>query len=103
MLWTRRVWLKRIVLVLALPWFGRVFAQQRVDENDPLARELGYRHDARQVDTGRFPKRAGAQGANQFCHTCQFFQGGDDWAPCTVFDGRLVNANGWCNSWFGRR
>lgn len=79
-------------------------AQDRVSESDPLARELGYHQNARQVDPGRYPKRAGAAGADQFCRTCQFFQGGagDAWGPCTVFNGRLVNSGGWCSSWFGR-
>jgi hypothetical protein len=100
---TRRRMVQTLVAALSLPWWGRALAQSQVSESEPLAQELGYRHNAAQVDTQRFPKRAGAQGQNQFCRTCQFFQGGGDWGACTVFEGRLVNANGWCNSWFGQR
>jgi hypothetical protein len=24
---------------------------------------------------------------------------GDEWRPCNVFPGKLVNANGWCKVW----
>ena len=88
----------------SLPLLRRAHAQDRVSESDPLAQELGYRHDATTVDTSKYPKRAGPEGANQFCRTCQFFHGGpnDTWASCTVFGGRQVNADGWCKSWFKR-
>lgn len=77
---------------------------EKVDESSDLARELGYRNDASQVDTSAFPKRAGADAGNQFCGSCQFFGGGasDEWGACVIFSAQLVNRNGWCNSWFER-
>ncbi len=69
----------------------------RLNEDDATARALGYRHDAGQVDTARFPQFT----AEQFCHNCALFQasGGEEWAGCTIFPGRSVNANGWCSAW----
>lgn len=78
-----------------------------VDENDPMAKALGYKHDAASVDTATYPKRAGAEGAKQFCSNCMLFaQGGlkvagkdGEWGKCTVIASGLVSAKGWCNSW----
>ena len=74
----------------------------KLEESDPMAQQLGYVHDATKADTTKFPKRAGADGDSQFCRSCQFFTGEGDaeWGECVVFSGKLVNANGWCNSWF---
>ena len=74
----------------------------KLEDDEPMARQLGYVHDATKTDTTKFPKRAGADGDSQFCRSCQFFTGEGDaeWGECTIFSGRLVNANGWCNSWF---
>ena len=69
----------------------------RLDEQDPAAQALGYRHDAKQVDRKRFGKyRAG-----QTCSNCQLFQGksGSAWGPCPIYGGRQVAATGWCNAY----
>ena len=73
----------------------------KVEETDPVAQALGFKVDATTVDTAKFPKRAGDAGANQFCHTCALFQGkeGDEVATCTMFPGKTVPKNGWCNAW----
>ena len=82
----------------------RVLAQdgERISEDDPAAQALGYKHDAADVDTGKFPKRAGAD--NQFCYNCALYQGseGDAWAPCSIFQNRLVAGPGWCNAWVAK-
>ena len=81
-----------------------------IDENDPHARALGYKHDASQVDTKRFPVRATRVGAQQYCKNCQLYTGveGKEWGPCGIFSYRndpktgnpfAVSANGWCVSW----
>lgn len=91
------------LLSLSLATVGRA-QTRRVNESDPLARQLGYKINASKVDTAKFPKRAGPEGAQQLCRNCQFYHGaaGSAWGPCTVFGNRLVSAGGWCNSWFGR-
>lgn len=69
----------------------------RVEENDPQAAALGYRHDATKVDAKKFPRYA----AGQLCANCQLYLGkaGDEWGGCSAFGNRLVNAKGWCNAW----
>ena len=63
----------------------------KVEENDSVAQQLGYRHDASKAD---------GRGDGQFCKACSFFQGdaAADWGGCIVFGGRQVNAKGWCTS-----
>ena len=66
----------------------------KLDETDPMAQTLGYKHDAAAVDREKFPKMA--DGNN--CANCSLY-GGGDWGPCTIFPGKLVKAEGWCNAW----
>jgi hypothetical protein len=69
----------------------------RIEESDPTAAALGYKHDASKVDKARFPKYA----AGQVCANCVLYQskGNDAWAPCSAFGGKLVAAKGWCAAW----
>jgi hypothetical protein len=78
-----------------------------LDESNPTAVALGYKHNAEQVDVAKFPKRAGEQGKKQKCVNCMFYsQGGQKidgkdgtWGKCTLFPTGLVAEAGWCNSW----
>lgn len=78
-----------------------------LEESDPMAAGLGYRADASKVDTAKYPKRSGPEGAKQLCSNCQFYQVGGlkaegkdgEWGKCIIFANGLVSANGWCNSW----
>jgi hypothetical protein len=68
-----------------------------LDEKDPLAVAMGYVHDAKTVDASKAPQfKAGSH-----CANCLQLQGkdGDEWRPCNIFPGKLVNANGWCKVW----
>lgn len=57
-----------------------------VTADDPTAKALAY------VDESTV--------AGQFCHNCNFWQGGDaDRGPCQIFPGKSVAAKGWCKSW----
>ena len=69
----------------------------KVDESDPQAVALGYKHDTTKVDEKKFPKHT----KDQRCANCQLFMGKptDAWGPCAVFGGKQVSAAGWCNSW----
>ncbi len=69
-------------------------------EDDPAAAALGYKEDATKVDTSKFPKRAGPEGAKQFCENCQLYRADEgNWGYCDVFPGKHVAAKGWCNAW----
>ena len=71
-----------------------------VNPNDPLAKTLGYSADARKVDTKKWPKKAGAGGADQRCDQCMFFMRIDKGTGrCQTFAQHTVKAGGWCNSW----
>ncbi len=71
-----------------------------LEESDPQAVALGYRHDATKIDATKFP--AYAPGHN--CANCQLFQGkpGEALGACGAMGGKLVNAKGWCVAWVKR-
>ncbi len=69
----------------------------RITEDDPVGMALKYTHDASTVD----PALRTQPAAEQSCANCAQLQGdeGDEWRPCAIFVGKLVNANGWCSVW----
>lgn len=74
--------------------------QHRVDEADPSATALGYRHDAASVDTAKYPARATSEGKKQFCDNCRLYQAGNEgWGNCGIFPGKQVKGKGWCSAW----
>lgn len=84
--------------------FAHAGSLAKVSEDDPTAVALGYVHDASKVDTAKFPKRAGAAGATQFCDNCSLYQAGEgeEWGKCSIFPGKLVKGAGWCNAWVAK-
>lgn len=80
---------------------GTAFAETppQLDENDPVAKSLQYRHDATQAARA---DKAGTPAAQQVCSNCQLSQGTGDWLGCSIFPGKVVNANGWCSGWILR-
>ena len=96
----RRTFIKAAIAVAGAGALGSgpAAAQaKRLEESDPTAVALGYKHDASKVDKAKFPKYA----AGQVCANCSLYQGkpSDAWAPCAAVGGRLVAAKGWCNVW----
>ena len=81
---------------------GQEVAQKPLDENEPMAKSLGYVADAAKVDKAKWPKYDGkANCAN--CVLC--VQAGikinghaGDWCRCGLFSTGLVAGPGWCNS-----
>lgn len=69
----------------------------KIEESDPVAQSLKYTHDASSVD----PASRANPAAEQTCANCALLQGneGDEWRPCQIFPGKLVNAAGWCSVW----
>ena len=72
-----------------------------LQEDDPLALALGYKKDATTVDVTKYPKRAGAEGAKQFCSGCTLYteHGSSGQGACTATPGKSVAGAGWCNVW----
>ena len=92
----RRRLLKLSLLGIVSAPFSRLVPAQgtQVDEADPTAQQLNYKHDASQVSD---PKRE----PEQFCDNCQLYQAqaGDEWGGCPLFQDKLVHSKGWCNAW----
>jgi hypothetical protein len=65
----------------------------RLEESDPQARSLAYVNDASKVDPAAQPRYE----PGQECANCALYLGGDEWGGCSIFPGKLVNANGWCS------
>lgn len=80
-----------------------------IDENDTLAKAMQYKHDAAKAPAMRTDKKA-------FCYNCAKYNvcmDGDksckpldskslasaEYAPCQIFNGKVVAKNGWCLSW----
>ena len=72
---------------------GVAQAVDMVKETDPTASALGYVMDAAK-STKRTDKAA-------MCGNCSLFSGkpGAPDGPCTIFQGNLVSAKGWCTAW----
>lgn len=69
----------------------------KLTEDDPVASSMRYTHDASAVD----PASRANPAAEQNCANCALIQGadGEEWRPCQIFPGKVVNANGWCAVW----
>lgn len=94
---------RRYFVLTAIPAAALLVAQTpvaateavRLEETDPVAVALGYKHDASKVDAKKF---AGyVVGRN--CAGCQLYQGTAAWGACGAVAGKLVDAKGWCAAW----
>ena len=98
----RRVLLKAGALgsvLLTVGTSGRAPAQEnkpRLDEKEPQALQLGYRHDATTVDKKKFPSYK----PGEVCGNCQFFTSAT--GACQIFPGYSVKPAGWCAAWAKR-
>ena len=93
----RRVFMMQIAAGSALLATSAAKAQAKLDENDPQATAVGYKHDTTKVDAKKFPKHEKAQK----CANCQLFQGkaADAWGGCPLFGAKQVAGNGWCSAY----
>ncbi len=66
----------------------------KVQESDPVAQALGYKEDTTKVDAAKYPNHK----PDQKCSGCALYTGkaGDKEGPCTVFQNKIVTADGWC-------
>lgn len=65
----------------------------KLSEDDPTAKALGYKEDTANVDFNSFPNH----NDDQICKGCILYQGDDpDWGGCGAFPGKKVAGQGWC-------
>jgi hypothetical protein len=66
---------------------------------------VNYVHEKSAVkDAGQKKDRQGVPFAKQSCANCQLYtahgkKGKDDVGKCTIFQGQVVKASGWCTTW----
>jgi len=97
---SRRAVLKAFSALVPVALFGhKVIAQDRLTEEDQMAKMLLYVHDAGDVDISNPMAARFKPGQN--CANCMLFKTSEDpeWGPCSIFQYKLVNANGWCSAW----
>lgn len=75
-------------------------ALPHVAAGDPVAQALAYVENAKSVDAKKFPTFK----PEQKCANCLQSKGkeGEAWVPCTLFPGKLVDAQGWCKAYVKR-
>lgn len=95
----RRVFMMQLAATAGVALCGAHAGAQaaKLDEADPQAVSLGYKHDTTKVDGKKFPKHA----ASQQCVGCALYQGkaADAWGGCPLFAGKQVAGKGWCSAW----
>lgn len=102
---TRRRFLAGTLLIPAIDITRPLMAQElpRLEESDPTAMALGYKHNVEDINAEMFPRRSTEpNGSEQYCDNCVLYTGeaGEDvWGPCALFPGKSVHAKGWCNVW----
>jgi hypothetical protein len=81
----------------AQPAAAKATALTRLDESASSTQALGYKHAAADVDTAAYPRFE----AGQLCSNCTLYTTDDSseagWGACSIFPGKLVNGQGWCN------
>jgi hypothetical protein len=99
---TRRALLRSVVLGAAAATAAPLRTSRsaepgKLDVNDPAARALGYVENAAEMDPKKYPGYV--PGSN--CDNCLLLQGkpGNNYRPCSLFQGKLVAVSGWCTGW----
>jgi len=94
--------LMQIALLTTAPAYAlRVGAEEpHLTGANASAAALGYTEDSGSVNVDKFPQHAPAQR----CANCKLFLGANSvgYAPCALYPGNAVNANGWCAGYVAR-
>ncbi len=97
--WSRRTLVKTLTLGATVLAARRTpgAEPEKLDVKDPAAVALGYVENAGQVDPKKYPTFV--QGST--CDNCLQLQGkpGNNYRPCSIFNGKLVSVGGWCSGW----
>ena len=100
---SRRKFLAGTLIIPTISLNVPLFAQSlpKLDERDPSAIALGFKHDVASIDSMAFPRRSlETGGETQFCNNCALYTVDDEeWGVCALFPGKSVAAKGWCNAW----
>ncbi|HEY5775409.1 MAG TPA: high-potential iron-sulfur protein [Xanthomonadales bacterium] len=82
-----------IVVLLGGTRTARAEDAPHMDPEDPMAKALRYVHDAVASE--------GREDVTALCDNCMHYSGesGKEWGPCALFQGKQVNAKGWCTAW----
>lgn len=92
----RQFMMVSVASVAALATAKVAYAQPMVSETDAQAAALGYKANTKDVDNAKFPKHK----PDQLCSNCALYTVKTPEAgACSVFPGKLVAADGWCNLW----
>ncbi len=93
---------RRVFLIAAVPACIAVSqalaALKKVEESEPKALAVGYKHDTTKVDRARYPKHQPTQN----CANCLAYAPAkptDEWGECDLMSDRLVFKDGWCSSY----
>ncbi|MEN9840263.1 MAG: hypothetical protein RL376_63 [Verrucomicrobiota bacterium] len=94
---SRRSFLKLIPAALGACALAPTLLAQtggKIDETDPTAAALGYKHDATKTDVKKYPQYK----AGSICANCALYAGkpGDPTGPCMALANKIVDAKGWC-------
>jgi hypothetical protein len=99
---SRRRFLRALAAAGMLPIVGTsdafaATALPHLSPDDATAKSLAYTEDAAKIDAAKEP--AFKQGSKcSGCAQYQSAQASGGYAPCTIFPGKSVNANGWCKA-----
>jgi hypothetical protein len=101
---SRRVFMLKVVTgasVLAGTSVAVAADGEKLTEDDPYAKSMGFKFDTNKVDKAKYPRHD----VSQTCAKCQLYDGkeGDAWGPCSFFGGRLVQPTGWCRNFKVRK
>ena len=82
-----------VVVLLGGTRTARAEDMPHMDPEDPMAKALRYVEDA--------VRSEGRQDVTSLCENCMQYSGkpGEEYGPCAIFQGKLVNAKGWCTAW----
>ncbi len=81
---------------------GTAWAEDNIlDPDSAQAKALGYVHHYSEVDQSAYPRFE----EGQICANCQLAQGDTsaEWMGCSIFPGKQVANEGWCNAWVARQ
>jgi hypothetical protein len=81
---------------LAFPLaFQKGIAAEKLNPNDPNAKQNGYALNTEDVDQEKYPRHT----FKQHCQACEKWNGGNkEWGNCSFFDDALTPKEAWCKS-----